>query len=284
MLWISSPRAAEVEPYSCVAEFYDHLMRHVNYPRWADYVMALFALADHPESTAPAQRGSGRRVSHVLELACGTGQLLTELARSGYQAYGCDRAQAMVAAARRRLLQHGLPASVWCADMRAVVTQIQVDAVLCLYDSINYCLQEEDLQHLFIGVGQLVRSGGLFIFDICTQHNCRRNFRDYVEKDATADFSYTRHAYYKPYQRLQYNEFIIVDEANRGRVLREKHLQRIYAIKEIRAQIAASGRWHEVACYSGMSRRPGTEKAERVHFVLKRNPASESAASGSDAR
>lgn len=284
MLWISSPRAAEVEPYSCVAEFYDHLMRHVNYPRWAEYVKALFALADRPQSVKPALGGCGQRVSHVLELACGTGQLLFELARSGYQVYGCDRAQAMVAAARRRLLQHGLPANVWCADMRALVAHLQVDVALCLYDSINYCLQEEELQRLFTGVAQVVRSGGLFIFDICTQHNCRKNFRDYVEKDATADFSYTRHAYYKPYQRLQYNAFMIVDEAHHGRVLREKHVQRIYTIKEIRTQIAVSGRWREAACFSGMSRRLGTEKAERVHFVLQRIPLSEPVACGSGAQ
>jgi len=284
LLWKSSPVAQEIAPYSCVAEFYDHLMRHVNYPRWAEYIMTLFTLADLPPACGTVSRDRGRQVNRVLELACGTGHLLAELARKGFQIYGCDRALAMVSAARQRLLQHGLTANVWCADMREVVANLQVDATICLYDSLNYCLEQEDVQRVLRAVAQLVRGGGLFIFDICTQHNCRRNFRDYVEKDATADYSYTRHAYYKPYQRLQYNEFIIIDEANGGRVLREKHLQRIYAIKEIRTQIAASGRWREVACYSGMSRRPGTEKAERVHFVLKRIPASEAAASGSDAR
>ncbi|MDZ7266215.1 MAG: class I SAM-dependent methyltransferase [candidate division KSB1 bacterium] len=247
-------------------------MRHVNYARWAEYVTALFSLADPPQAATP-QDGDGWRVKRVLELACGTGQLLSELARSGYRVYGCDRAQAMVAAARRRLLQHGLPACVWCADMRAPVALLQVDAALCLYDSINYCLEEEDLRRLLTSVAQVVRQGGLFIFDVCTQHNCRRNFRNYVERDATADYSYTRYARYQPRQRLQYNDFTIIDEANRGRIIREQHIQRIYALKEIRALIDASNWWREAACFSGMSRRTGSEKAERVHFVLKRIPA-----------
>lgn len=268
MRWTSSQRTTEIAPYSLVAEFYDHLMRHVNYERWASYVMSLFPLADDRQSRTA---GAPAKVARVLELACGTGQMLVELAKAGFTVFGSDRSAAMLRIARQRLVRDRRHATLWCGDMREAAAVVKVDAAICLYDSINYCLTPEDLQRVFKSVGQLVRSGGLFIFDICTQHNCSRNFRNYIERDATSDFSYTRHAYYKAYKRLQFNDFKIIDETNHERKYCERHVQRVYSIREMCEQFMASGLWQEVGRFSGMSRRPGQERAERVHFVLKRN-------------
>lgn len=268
MRWTSSQRTTEIAPYSLVAEFYDHLMRHVNYERWASYVMSLFPLADDRQTRAATARA---RVTRVLELACGTGQMLVELAKAGFTVFGSDRSAAMLRVARQRLMREGRHANLWCGDMREVAAVAQVDAAICLYDSINYCLTPEDLQRVFKSVAQLVRAGGLFIFDICTQHNCSRNFRNYIERDATSDFSYTRHAYYKAYKKLQFNDFKIIDETNREQEYCERHIQRVYSIREMSEQFMANGLWQEVGRFSGMSRRPGQERAERVHFVLKRN-------------
>jgi len=141
--------------------------------------------------------------------------------------------------------------------------------VICLYDSMNYCRYAHEMARVFESLKSVVRPGGLFIFDVCTRWNCWKNFRNYTENDSFQNFSYHRHSYFHPLSNLQYNDFFILDERNPGPALREKHVQRIYSLKEIR-KIAAIGFWEEAACFSGMSQRPGSERAERVHFVFRR--------------
>ncbi|MEK7729655.1 MAG: class I SAM-dependent methyltransferase [candidate division KSB1 bacterium] len=272
MPWLSLQKNVEATPYSRLAEFYDHLMGHVNYRRWADYIIAQFDLATFPEPEPFVTRNARpphAKVATVLELACGTGKVLVELSRSGFETFGLDLSPAMAHYAARRLRQEGFRAQVWCADMQHVATGVQMDAVICLYDSMNYCRHPHELTRVFESMAQVVRPGGLFIFDVCTRWNCWKNFRNYVEHDSFRNFSYHRHSYFHPIGNLQYNEFLIVDERDPGPTLREKHVQRIYSLNEIR-KLAASGLWEEAACLSGMSQRPGSERAERVHFVFRR--------------
>ena len=271
MRWRLSKTTVEAKPYSGLARVYDHLMRHVNYVRWGSYVADLFSLAE-PEGNAFA--GTVPRkflpgVQHLVELACGTGKMMVELAKSGFNVLGIDHSPDMLRVARRRLRALDLPGKLVCGDMRHLCAAMEADVVICLYDSVNYCQREEDLHDLFTEVSRLVRPGGIFIFDVCTQRNCRRNFRNFMENESVGRFSYTRHSYYKPQRRLQINEFLIVDESRPDELIREQHVQRIYSLKELRA-VFAGGPWHEAGCYNGMSKQPGSERSDRVHFVLRR--------------
>ncbi len=69
--------------FADVAPYYDRLMSTVPYKSWVDYVEALL------------QRHS-RQPRRVLDLACGTGRVGSELIRRGYQAFGVDLSEAMV--------------------------------------------------------------------------------------------------------------------------------------------------------------------------------------------
>jgi SAM-dependent methyltransferase len=239
-----------------VAYFYDHLMRHVNYPRWASYVIDLFALAE------------GRLVASVLDLACGTGKMLIELAKAGYNVFGVDFSSYMARQAAEALSPFA-GNRVWRGDMQTLAVAEPVDAVICLYDSFNYCLEPKAARQTLDRVAHAVRRGGLFVFDICTERNCRRNFLNYYEKDDYLELSYVRRAHFKPHRKMQINEFFITNEIAGGPSLYERHVQRIYSLREIEAMID-SKQWMMVGCFDDMSRRPGTEKSNRVHFVLKR--------------
>ncbi len=231
-------------------------MCHVNYPRWARYVIDLFAMAGE------------RAVASVLELACGTGKMLVELAKGGYNVFGTDysfymaqqAAEALAPLAKNR---------VWRSDMQALAVAEPVDAVICLYDSFNYCLEPKAARQTLERAAHAVRRGGLFIFDVCTERNCRRNFLNYYERDDYLEFSYVRRASFKPYRKIQINEFFITNEIAGGPDMYERHVQRIYSLREIEAMIDPE-QWVMAGCFDGMSRRPGTEKSDRVHFVLKR--------------
>ncbi|MGH7450067.1 MAG: class I SAM-dependent DNA methyltransferase [bacterium] len=253
---IFSQKIRHVPAYSKVAYFYDHLMRHVNYPRWARYVIDLFALTGE------------RAVASVLELACGTGKTLVELAKTGYNVFGVDYSFYMAQQAAEALAPFAKN-RVWRGDMQTLAVTEPVDAVICLYDSFNYCLEPKTARQTLDRVAHAVRRGGLFIFDICTERNCRRNFLNYYERDDYLEFSYVRRASFKPYRKMQINEFYITNEVAGGPGMYERHAQRIYSLREIEAMIDPE-KWVMTGCFDGMSRRPGTEKSDRVHFVLKR--------------
>ncbi len=248
-------------------------MRHVNYARWATYIMDLFDAA------------AKRPIQTVLELACGTGKMLVELSQAGYNVYGLDASYEMVKLATSRLSKlrrtNGVLSpvaldgrsvdlgAVWCGDMQNFTLAAPVDAAICLYDSFNYNLEIKSGRQLLNGVAQAVRPGGVFIFDICTVRNCRRNFNNYYEREGFGIYSYIRRAHFKPYRKIQVNEFFITDEITGGPAMYERHEQRIYTIREIHAMIDPR-QWKLAGCFDGMSRRPGTEKSDRVHFVLER--------------
>lgn len=167
-------------------------MRHVNYARWAAYAIGLFG---HAEG----------RVRCVLDVSCGTGNVLIELAQAGYEVWGVDYSPQMLHQAMRKLQARGLAiagsesgcAKLWCGDMRSLGVRASCDAALCLYDSMNYCLELDSIVATLRSIARVVRPGGLFIFDVCTEHNCRTHFADYYERDATEHYSYTRHSYFQ---------------------------------------------------------------------------------------
>jgi SAM-dependent methyltransferase len=255
-------RTETVAPYRNVAYFYDHLMRHVNYKRWALYISDLFQLAENG------------RVARVLELACGTGSMLAELAQADYQVFGMDLSFDMVQQAAGRLSKRQTANGkrqdrLWCGDMKSFAVTAPVDAVICLYDSFNYCVEPESARRLLQRAAAAVRPGGLFIFDVCTERNCRRHFLNYYERENYLEISYIRHAYFKPLRKIQVNEFFIKDTFRRSSTVRERHEQRIYALQEIHDMIDPQ-QWAVAGCFDGMSHRPGSEKSDRVHFVLRR--------------
>jgi len=242
-------------------------MRHVNYARWAAYVIGLFS---HAEG----------RVRTVLDAACGTGNFMIELAGAGYEVAGFDASSDMVHQAHEKFrarrffypdesLQknNSLP-KLWCGDMRSIAVREEYDAALCLYDSMNYCQALDTVAGVLYSIVEVVRPGGLMIFDVCTEHNCRRHFANYHERDAFEHYSFTRWSYYQPRERTQVNEFLLIDEHD-GKKFREVHRQRIYRIDEVKA-LSDTAQWQLMGCYDGFSRRAGDESSDRVHFVLRR--------------
>jgi len=247
-------KRTESDPYESLAQIYDFAMRHVNYRRWARYVHAAFEQHGlHPKA--------------VLDVACGTGSLALELSHQGYAMSGVDREEAMLTAARRKAEEAHVDLTFERRDMRALGDLGPFDAVLCLYDSINYLCEEAEIATFFRNVRRILRTDGPFIFDICTERNSMGYFRDSTERERGAGFSYTRNCRYDPESRIQLNHFQIRFDG-KSKVFEEAHRQRIYRIEEVLGLIEESP-FELLAMYDGFSFRPASEDADRIHFVLR---------------
>ena len=242
-------------PYEALAEIYDFVMRHVAYWEWAVYVEEII-------------RRFGLRDPKILDLACGTGTLALELCARGHRIDGADASPAMLRIARQKVQSCRASVSFFEMDMRTVHGSPTYDMVLCLYDSINYLLSIQDVASALVGVIALLRPGGLFIFDICTEGNSLKHFRDITECERGDGFSYTRHSFYRPEDQMQINEFEILFDDRPERWI-ETHRQKIYTLNEISATLEASP-FEVLGIYDDFSFRPATEDSDRVHFVLRK--------------
>lgn len=242
-------------PYSQLAPIYDHVMRHVDYDRWADYIQSVF-------------ERYGATPKDILELACGTGVMACILDDRGYRMTGMDRSENMIAVARQKALDGRRSIRFQAGDMVSMPVSGHFDAVLCLYDSINYIMDESDIAAMMDGLRGVLNTGGLFVFDVCTEINSRRYFHNQVDQESNGDFSYVRRCEYVPESRVQINEFQLTFHRGGKRYFsRERHEQRIYPVDRL-AEICRESGYRVLGAFDGFSFGEASERSNRVHYVV----------------
>lgn len=109
-----------------------------------------------------ARRASGP----VLELACGTGQLLVPIAQSGLRAVGLDLSAAMLVAARERAKPASTAVEFSEADMRSFDLGERFALVFVARNSLLHLHSVEDFISCFESIRRHLRPGRVLIFDI----------------------------------------------------------------------------------------------------------------------
>lgn len=118
------------------------------------------------------------RPETLIDLACGTGTHTVLQAHGGTRVIGIDLSEAMLHQARRRAA--GRPITFLQADMRTFDAVKPVDAVTCLYASLNHLPEPEDLTRTFTRVAAHLRPGGVFVFDLNSEHAFQTLWRNPV--------------------------------------------------------------------------------------------------------
>jgi SAM-dependent methyltransferase len=246
----------EVEPYTALAQIYDQVMNHVDYSHWARYLLKLAQL-------------HGMSPKMVLDISCGTGSLCREFSDKGMDVLACDASLPMLRIAVRKATPAAGAIRYWCAEMAQVVLNRPVDFVLSSYDSMNYLQQAGDWHAALLQTHALLRPGGLFIFDISTLRNSVEIFADYVHQEEFKEGSYRRESFFDQESKLQYNNFEIELTGHPDCLYKEVHVQRIRSLAEVDELIAHSP-FTLLGCYADFSVHPGSEKADRVHYILQK--------------
>jgi SAM-dependent methyltransferase len=119
-------------------------------PRECDFLVAL--MRRHVRDLFPL----------ALEPACGTGRLLSELAKRGVRASGFDASDGMIAFARRRLREAGVRAPVRKAMMQDFRYRKPFDFAFCLVSTFKHLLTEEDAAAHLRCVAAALKPGGVY--------------------------------------------------------------------------------------------------------------------------
>ena len=242
-----------VPPYAALACIYNEVMRHVDYVEWADYVDRVF-------------HRSGMKRKHILEIACGAGKVGVLLRKQGYEVVGCDLSLEMLREARRHTLTEGVSVPLFATDIRILSTREYFEGGLCLYDSINYLLDIEEVKMALENTYRCLLPSGVFIFDICTRLNSKQYFEKYTDRVKGDGYRFIRKSRFDNETSLQYNSFTIYLKGCKEPFL-EEHIQRIYSVDDILDAVASSS-FHLLGCFEDTTFKQGSERSERVHLVL----------------
>lgn len=243
--------------YEGFAWLYD-LFMEVDYSAWADYVEALFdRFGIAPEL--------------VLDLACGTGGMTLELAERGYSMIGADLSEDMLAVAREKAQECGAEDVLFlCQDMRAFELYGTVGAIVCLCDSMNYLLSEEDLLQVLRLANNYLDPGGLFIFDMNTPYKFEHILADNTFAETAEGAAYIWENEYDAESCINAWNMTFFEEQEDGSYERfeELHQEKGYTQAQIEALIKKSGLKPE-AVFDAYTFAPPTEESERLFFIAR---------------
>lgn len=249
------------EPYSVLAEIYDHVMSEVDYETWADYIDEII-LTHHPES------------EKILELACGTGTVALSLEELDcYTITATDGSADMIQVARKKADKSRSKINFKQMNFLNFDLNEKFDVVYMIFDSLNYLHHETELLKLHENVRNVLNPEGLFIYDFTTPRNSRKaiNYLNRQEQKVDHNIRYLRDSNYDSKNRIHTNKFKIEiksDEKDPTMLsFRETHEQKIYTLKQIRTIIDKTD-FTILEAYDGFHLKPANQKSLRITMVL----------------
>lgn len=250
--------ALELDKYTGFATVYDMSMEHIPYDEWANYIEKI--LKEH---------GIGKGL--ILELGCGTGNMTRKMADKGYDMIGIDYSEEMLTIARQRSEDRGDNILYLCQDMRDFELYGTVSAIICVCDSINYMLNEDDLSKVFRLASNYLDPHGLLIFDMDTE---------YLYEEVLGDnTTYTNHEaggfiwennFYPDDMINEVNLTLYIKEADSDLFSKheETHVRRAYKVDTIK-RLLHEANLDFVAAYHELTEEQPRPESERIYIIAK---------------
>ena len=244
--------------YNTFSEFYDTLTGNINYRKYANYVLELFARHD-------------RTPKLMLDLACGTGNFSTLFARSGIEVIGVDASFDMLTVAKQKAQAMGLNILYICQTMQKLDLYGSVDGAACLLDSLNHLKTQDELARAFERVAYYLEPGRLFIFDMNTLHKLKHVYADntYVYDEENV-FCVWQNDFHPKTKSVAFNiDFFKKEPDETYSRTSEYFYEYAYSQAEVSAALSAAGLKLE-AVYNDLTfSQPGLT-SERVFYVARK--------------
>ena len=246
--------------YLAIASVYDKLNKEIDYSRWADFFELCF------------EKYGKEKPTLVLDLACGTGRMTCEMARRGYDMIGIDGSIDMLSEAYSKDTAGIL---YLCQDMREFELYGTVGATLCCLDSLNYLLNDGELETVFSLVHNYSDPDALFLFDVNSEFKFENIYADnsYILEDENDDggaiFCGWQNSYDKESKICNFY-LSVFEEGENGEYYRadEEQKERCYSVDEIKNALEKKG-FELLDIFSDTDFSSVTEQSERLYFVAR---------------
>jgi SAM-dependent methyltransferase len=217
------------------SEVYDLFYAHKTYTQEAQFVQSLL------------QRFGDKPKQKILELGCGTGAHSFLLEEFGHEILATDLSADMIEKAIQKAASRGSQIRFAAQDMLELDQPGRpFDAVICLFDSFCYILDNDDVEEVLRRVHNHLRPGGLFIFEFWNAAAMLNHLdpirvkrlahgEDEIVKISEAELDF-QHQLYK----VQYTLYEIRADG-RCQTYTEQHANRFYQIQEMAYFLTRAG-------------------------------------------
>ena len=235
--------------YEKFAYYYDSLMDPQFYD---DYLVFIKKHTDH--------------VEEILELGCGTSELAIRLSKAGYRIFATDLSNDMIEVSKQKAMYENVDLMLQKVDMTDFSTSYQLDLILCLCDSLNYIINEDDIIKTFKNVFMSLKNDGYFIFDVNSLYKMNVILDDYIEQEEDEEFSFKWSV-----KNINEGEVIhdvyILDKLE-NELVEETHHQKTYAVSQYKKWLNSVG-FTNIELYSDF--KEYKEECERIIFVCRKD-------------
>jgi SAM-dependent methyltransferase len=100
----------------------------------------------------------------VLDVPCGQGRHLLEMASRGYSVTGVDLSEEAISRASARLQRRDTETEIVKSDMRQISWRDRYDGAICMGNSLGY-FDRSGMTDFFEGVSRSLKRGGKFLID-----------------------------------------------------------------------------------------------------------------------
>lgn len=246
--------------YLAIAGVYDRLNKEIDYSRWADFFEICF------------KKYCNKKPEIILDLACGTGRMTCEMAKRGYDMIGVDGSIEMLTEAYSKDTEGIL---YLCQDMREFELYGTVGATLCCLDSLNYLIDDGDLEKVFSLVHNYSDPAALFMFDVNSPFKFEKVYADnsYILEDENDDGSAIFcgwQNYYDSKSKICSFYLSVFEEDENGQYYRsdEEQKERCYTVEKIQDTLVKSG-FELIDVFSDTDFSAVKEDSERLYFVAR---------------
>ncbi|MEM9302256.1 MAG: class I SAM-dependent methyltransferase [Pseudomonadota bacterium] len=172
--------------------------RYDRYDGWASLYNRTMGPEYGREQLALLERWIFPRVdagAEILDLCCGTGQLIRPLMELGYKVTGLDGSEQML----RFAAANAPGAEFLLEDARRFRRAKHFDAVVSTSASLNHIAGMNDLQEVFANVYEALKDGGVFLFDLNHPAQLEKWWRSQpTEGEIGEDFAWMVTPFYDP--------------------------------------------------------------------------------------
>lgn len=229
--------------YDVLAKYYDGLVKDdVATKQWVDLICT------HMKGDT------------LLELACGSAEITLALAKLGFHIDASDISFQMIEEAKKK--PYADKVSFFVMDMCDMHVDKTYDGILCLCDSINYLIKENDIKKLFKDVHACLKEEGIFIFDMHSLDRKEEFKEEFYEAGIVLDHEYMWSIISE--DDFLYHNFIFYD--NDANQKQEQHVQRVYDPSFIEACLMPYFDFKIITDFD----KPGICEGEKYFYICKK--------------
>lgn len=137
-----------------------------DYPQYYDLAFSDETLAEVNFIEGACKKYSSKPVKRLLEPGCGSGRLVVELAKRGYQMVAFDNSAKSLDYLRKKLQRKELQADLFLGDMTNFELRRPVDAAFNTFNTFRHLTTETTALHHLQCMARAIKPGGLFILGL----------------------------------------------------------------------------------------------------------------------